>query len=90
MGGVGGEGERTGGSSDEGEKWVREKTRRRKSIGGRWKEKRGGRKGQGGRGKVTRWKGGGSRRVENGWVAASKGCQDGGTGGRRGTGAGRR
>lgn len=34
----------------------------------------------GGRRKVTRWKGGGSRRVENGWVAASKGCQDGGTG----------
>lgn len=59
---------------------MREKTRRRKSIGGRWKEKRGGRKRRRGRRKVTRWKGGGSRRVEDGWVAASKGCQDGGTG----------
>lgn len=29
---------------------------------------------RGGWGKVTRWKGGGSRRVEGGWVAASKGC----------------
>lgn len=27
--------------------------------------------------KATRWKGGGSRRVEDGWVAASKGCQGG-------------
>lgn len=69
--------------SDEGEKRVREKTRRRKSIGGRWKEKRGGRKtggGSGGRRKATRWKGGGSRRVEDGRVAASKGCQGGGIG----------
>lgn len=63
------------------EKSGREKTRRRKSIGGRWKEKRGGGKtGRTGR-KVTRWKGGGSRRVEGGWVAASKGCRGGGTGG---------
>lgn len=36
---------------------------------------------RGGRRKVTRWKGGGSRRVEDGWVAASKGCWGGGTGG---------
>lgn len=36
---------------------------------------------RGGRRKVTRWKGGGSRRVEGGWVAASKGCRGGGTGG---------
>lgn len=35
---------------------------------------------RGGRRKVTRWKGGGSRRVEDGWVAASKGCRGGGTG----------
>ncbi|KYN17470.1 hypothetical protein ALC57_10262 [Trachymyrmex cornetzi] len=68
--------------SDEGEKRAREKTRRRKSIGGRWKEKRGGRRTGGG--KVTRWKGGGSRRVEGGWVAASKGCWGGGTGGNPG------
>lgn len=67
---------------------MREKTRRRKSIGGRWKEKRGGRKtgGEGGRRKATRWKGGGSRRVEDGWVAASKGCL--GTGARGESGVG--
>lgn len=34
--------------SDEGEKRAREKTRRRKSIGGRWKEKHGGRRTRGG------------------------------------------
>lgn len=39
---------------------------------------------RGGRRKVTRWKGGGSRRVEGGWVAASKGCRGGGTGGATG------
>lgn len=39
---------------------------------------------RGGWRKVTRWKGGGSRRVEDGWVAASKGCWGGGTGERTG------
>lgn len=35
-----------------------------------------------------RWKGGGSRRVEDGWVAASKGCLDGSTGARGESGVG--
>lgn len=75
--------------SDEGEKRAREKTRRRKSIGGRWKEKRGGRKTRRGD------EGKGRRRTKEGYAvekvvdieegrgrvgsAASKGCQGGGT-----------
>lgn len=59
--------------SDEGEKRVREKTRRRKSIGGRWKEKRGGRKTGGGKRERRTEEGyavegGGSRKTEGGRV----------------------